>query len=166
MVGRGSYGPAAELRLAVYRRLALVPVQPMDAASLNEDVRRMRTLLKIVLVAVCAAILTALLLIMVLGGIFGMQWSRTLQILSSATGLYLPPTIIFIEFYFLVNDLLAYICRKYEPNFGLNFSEIPFKFDLDNFETPIPLETKLVQLYPLTILLLLLGLVVALTARQ
>lgn len=126
----------------------------------------MRTLLKIVLVAVCAAILTALLLIVVLGGIFGMQWSRTLQILSSATGLYLLPTIIFIEFYFLVNDLLAYICRKYELNFGLSFSEIPFKFDLDNFETPIPLKTKLVQLYPLTILLMLLGLVVALTARQ
>lgn len=126
----------------------------------------MRTLLKIVLVAVCAAILTALLLIVVLGGIFGMQWSRTLQILSSATGLYLLPTIIFIEFYFLVNDLLAYICRKHELNFGLSFSEVPFKFDLDNFETPIPLKTKLVQLYPLTILLILLGLVVALTARQ
>lgn len=99
----------------------------------------MRTLLKVVLAAASAAILTTLLLIIVLDGIVGMQWSRTLQILSSATGLYLLPAIIFIEFYLLTNDLLAYACRRYELDFGLHFSEIPFKFDLDNFETPIRL---------------------------
>ncbi|MDA9491958.1 hypothetical protein [Bradyrhizobium sp. CCBAU 11361] len=126
----------------------------------------MRTLLKIALVAVSAAVLTTVLLIIVLAGILGMQWSRTFQILSSATGLYLLPAIIFIEFYFLTNDLLAYACRKFELDFGLHFSEIPFKFDLDNLETPIPLRTKLVQLYPLTILLTLLGFVVALITHQ
>lgn len=126
----------------------------------------MRTLLKVVLVAASAAILTTLLLIIVLDGILGMQWSRTFQILSSATGLYLLPAIIFIEFYLLTNDLLAYTCRRYELDFGLHFSEIPFKFELDNFETPIPLKTKLVQLYPLTILLTLLGFIVALITRQ
>jgi hypothetical protein len=126
----------------------------------------MRTLLKIVVVAVCAAILTAVLLITVLAGILGMQWSRTLQILSSATGLYVLPTIILIEFYFFTNDLLTYVCEKFALNFGLHFCEIPFKFDLDNFETPIPLKTKLVQLYPLTILFTLLGFVAALMTRQ
>lgn len=126
----------------------------------------MRTLLKIFLVAVCAAILTAVLLMAVLAGILGMQWSRTLQILSSATGLYVLPMIILIEFYFFTNDLFAYVCEKFARNFGLHFSEIPFKFDLDNFETPIPLKTKLVQLYPLTILLILLGFVAALMTRQ
>lgn len=125
----------------------------------------MRTLLKVVLVAASAAILTTLLLIIVSDGIVRMQWSRTFQILSSATGLYLLPAIIFIEFYLLTNDLLAYACRRYELDFGLHFSEIPFKFDLDNFETPIPLKTKLIQLYPLTILLTLLGFIVALITR-
>ncbi|MDA9499074.1 hypothetical protein XI05_16695 [Bradyrhizobium sp. CCBAU 11357] len=50
--------------------------------------------------------------------------------LSSETGLYLLPTIIFFEFYFLTNDLLALLCEKYELDFGLRFSEVPFKFDL------------------------------------
>ncbi|MHC2461365.1 hypothetical protein ACVIHD_000377 [Bradyrhizobium embrapense] len=72
----------------------------------------MRALLKIALVAVSAAILTTVPLVIVLAGILGMQWSRTFQILSSTTGLYFQPTIIFIEFYFLTNDLLAYACRK------------------------------------------------------
>ncbi|WP_025034124.1 hypothetical protein [Bradyrhizobium sp. DOA9] len=126
----------------------------------------MRTLLKIAIVAVCAAIFTAVLVVIVVAGILGMPWSRTLQILSSETGLYLLPTIIFFEFYFLTNDLLAYLCEKYELDLGLRFSEVSFKFDLDNLDTPIPLRTKLVQLYPLGILLALLGLVVALTMRQ
>jgi len=126
----------------------------------------MRTLLKFALVAACAVFLTALLLIAVLAGILGMQWNRTLQILSSATGLYVLPAIILTEFYFLTNDLLSYVCKKYEVDFGLHFSEIPFKFDLDNFETPIPLRTKLTRLYPLTILLTLSGFVVALMTRQ
>lgn len=126
----------------------------------------MRTLLKIILVAASAAILTTLLLITVLDGIVGLQWSRTFQIMSSATGLYLLPAVIFIEFYLLTNDLLAYACKRYELIFGLHFSEIPFNYDLDNFGTPIPLKSKLIQLYPLTILLLLLGLVVALITRQ
>lgn len=126
----------------------------------------MRTLLKIALVAVCAAIFTAMLLLVVLAGIFGMQWSRTLQILSTAMGLYLLPAVIFFEFYFLTNDLLAYLCKRFELDFGLHFSEVPFKFDLDNFDTLIPLRTKLVQLYPLTILLTLLAFVVALITRQ
>lgn len=78
----------------------------------------MRTLLKVVLVAASAAILTTLLLIIVLDGILGMQWSRTFQILSSATGLYLLPAIIFIEFYLLTNDLLAYTCRRYDWTSG------------------------------------------------
>ncbi len=126
----------------------------------------MRMLLKIALVAASAAILTTVLLIIVLAGVLRMQWSQTLQTMNSAPGLYLLPTIIFIEFYFLTNDLLAYVCRKFELNFRLQFTEIPFKFDLDNFETPIPLRTKLVQLYPLTILLTLLGLAIALITRQ
>lgn len=103
----------------------------------------MRTLLKVVLVAASAAILTTLLLMTRCGlgtallardkrdnepkqceengegvelnelrlkrdGCFEIvEWSRTFQILSSATGLYLLPAIIFIEFYLLTNDLLA-----------------------------------------------------------
>jgi hypothetical protein len=126
----------------------------------------MRTLLKVVLVAACAAILTTLLLIIVLDGILGMQWSRTLHILSSATGLYVLPAIIFVEFYLLTNDLLAYTCGRMKLDFGLHFSEIRFSFELDNLETPIPLKTKLIQLYPLTIFLTLLGFIVALVTRQ
>ncbi|MDA9547064.1 MULTISPECIES: hypothetical protein [Bradyrhizobium] len=126
----------------------------------------MRTLLKIALVAACAAILATVLLVIVLAGVLGMQWSRTSQILSSETGLYVLPTIIFFEFCFLTNDLLAYLCEKYELDFGLRFSEVPFEFDLDNRGTPIPLRTKLARLYPLSILLTLLGFAVALMTRQ
>ncbi|MEN3349645.1 MAG: hypothetical protein V7632_3280 [Bradyrhizobium sp.] len=89
-----------------------------------------------------------------------------MQVLSSETGLYILPAIILIEFCFLTNDSFAYVCERFELSFGLRFSEIPFKFDLDNFDTPIPLKTKLLQLYPLTILLTLLGFVAALMTRQ
>jgi hypothetical protein len=125
----------------------------------------MRTLLKIALVAICAATSTALLLIAVLGGIFGMQSNAALQ-LSSASGLYILPTIILIEFYLLTNDVLVYVSEKFGLDFGLHFSEVPLKFDLDNSETLIPLRTKLMQLYPLSILLTLLGFVLALMTRQ
>ncbi|MBR0987785.1 MULTISPECIES: hypothetical protein [Bradyrhizobium] len=164
--GGGRKGRQAERRLGNLPKVSARVAQPLDVDHPNEACPRMRLALKIALVAICAAILTAVLLIIVLAGIFGMQGSRTLQILSSAPELYLLPTIIFVEFCFLTNDLLAYLCKKFELDFGINFSEIPFKFDLDKLEAPIPLRTKLVQLYPLTILLTLLGFAVALMTRQ
>lgn len=77
--------------------------------------------------------------------------------MNSQTVLYIFPALIFLEFCFLTNDLLVYLSRTFHLNFGLQFSEARFTYENDNSDAPIPLKTKLLQLYPLSIGLVTLG---------
>jgi hypothetical protein len=85
--------------------------------------------------------------------------------MNSETAIYIFPAVVLFEFYFLTNDVLAYLTEKYQLNVGLKFSEVRFTYDLDNNNTHIPLKSKLLQLYPLTIALTLLGFVLVLFTR-
>ncbi len=91
-----------------------------------------------------------------------MQLSTIAQKINSAPGLYIFPTVILAEFYFLINDLLVHLSKRYQLDFGFDFSEVRFAIDNDNNNTPIPLRTKLLRLYPLTIALVLVGFVLVL----
>ena len=55
-----------------------------------------------------------------------------------------------------------YLMKKYRLDVGLELSEVRFTYDLDNNNTPIPLKSKILLLYPLTIVLTLLGFVLVL----
>ncbi len=108
---------------------------------------------------------TALLLGLVLLAIFGMQLGTVAQKMNSETGLYILPAVIWAAFYFFLNDFLAHLSNRYQLYFGFEFSEVRFTIDNDNNNTPIPLRTKLLQLYPLTIALVLVGFVLVLMNR-
>ena len=108
---------------------------------------------------------TASLLGLVLLAGFGMQLNTIAQKMNSETALYIFPAVIMAEFYFLLNDFLAHLSKRYQLYFGFEFSEARFTFDSDNSNTPIPLRTKLLQLYPLSIALVLFGFVLVLMNR-
>jgi hypothetical protein len=94
-----------------------------------------------------------------------MQPSTIFQKMNSETVLYIFPAVVVFEFYFLVNDWLAHLSKKCRLPFGFDFSEVRFTCDLDNCNARIPLRAKLLQLYPLSIALTLLGFVLVLINR-
>jgi hypothetical protein len=88
------------------------------------------------------------------------------QKMSSDNELYIFPVLILCEFYFLTNDLLAYLSKKHQLHFfGFDFSEITVRYDLDVKNTLIPLRSKLLGLYPLSIALVSFGFAVVLLTR-
>jgi hypothetical protein len=125
----------------------------------------MKNLLKAGLVVFWAMAATVALLGLVLCGVLGIEVNAIMQKMNSATALYVFPAFVLFEFYFFINDLLAYFSKNYRPLFGFVFSEIRFTYDLDNNNTPIPSRAKLLQLYPLSISLTLLGFVLVLINR-
>ena len=125
----------------------------------------MKTLLKSGLVALWAVAATVLLLGLILCGVFRMELNTIVQKMNSEMVLYIFPVFVLFEFYFLTNDTLAHLSKKYRLSFGFDFSEVRFTYDLDNNNTPIPTRAKLLQLYPLSIALTLLGFVLVLVAR-
>jgi hypothetical protein len=125
----------------------------------------MKTLLKSGLVALCAVAATVLLLGLILCGVFRMELNAIVQKMISEMVLYIFPVFVLFEFYFLTNDALAHLSKKYRLSFGFDFSEVRFTYDLDNNNIPIPVRAKLLQLYPLSIALTLLGFVLVLVAR-
>jgi len=125
----------------------------------------MKTLLSLGLVALCAVAATASLLGLILCGFFKMELNTILQKMNSEMELYIFPIFILFEFYFLANDMLAHLSKKHQLDFGLEFTEIRFTYDLDNSNTPIPLSAKILRLYPLSIILILLGFVLVLFNR-
>jgi hypothetical protein len=125
----------------------------------------MKNLLKAGLVIFWAMAATVALLGLVLCGVLGMEVNAIMQKMNSETALYIFPAFVLFEFYFFMNDLLACFSKNDRPLFGLVFSEIRFTYDLDNNNTPIPSRAKLLQLYPLSISLTLLGFALVLTTR-
>jgi hypothetical protein len=125
----------------------------------------MKNLLKFVLVLFCATAAALSLLGLVLCGVSKMELNTIVQKMNSEMALYIFPAFVLFEFYFLINDFLAHFSKKYQLPFGFDFSEFRFTYDLDNNNTPIPLKAKLLQLYPLSIALTLLGFVLVLITR-
>ena len=121
----------------------------------------MKIFCKYGLILLCGLI-GALLLGAMLIVFLGMDIATILEKMNSQKALYLFPIIIFIEFCFFLNDSFVLLSRTKNVDFGIEFSEMRFTYDLDNFDTPIPLRAKLLQLYPLTICLTALGFVLAL----
>jgi len=132
--------------------------------ALVEEKRNMKTLLKSGLVALCAVAATVLLLGLILCGVLRMELNTIVQKMNLEMDLYILPAFILFEFYFLINDLLAHLSKKHRLHFGFDFSEVQFTYD-DNYNTPIPLRVKLLQLYPFSIALVSLGFVLVLITR-
>jgi hypothetical protein len=125
----------------------------------------MKNLLKAGLLLSWAMAATVALLALVLCAVPGMDVNAELQKMNSEPVLYIFPAFILFEFYFFINDLLAYFSKKDRPLLGFVFSEIRFTYDLDNGNAPIPSRAKLLQLYPMSISLTLLGLVLVFITR-
>jgi hypothetical protein len=125
----------------------------------------MKALLRLGLVALCAVAATMSLLGLILCGVLKMEVNSIVQKMNSETVLYIFPVFILFEFCFFANDMLVHLSKKHQLNIGLEFSEVRFTYDLDNNNTPIPLRAKLLQLYPSSIALTLLGFVLVLLTR-
>jgi hypothetical protein len=121
--------------------------------------REMKTLLRSGMVALFAVAETLSLLGLILCGFLKMEPNTIVQKMNSEMAIYIFPAAILFELYFLTNDALAYLTEKYQLDLGLEFSEVRFTYDLDNNNTRIPLKSKILQLYPLSIALTLLGFV-------
>ena len=95
-----------------------------------------------------------------------MDLGLVLQKINSDKSLYLLPVLILVEFYFFANDILAYLSKKYGVLLKFDFSEIRFTYDPpDVRNTAIPLRSKLLGLYPLSLALLSLGFAVVIFRR-
>jgi hypothetical protein len=127
--------------------------------------REMKTLLRSGMVALFAVAATLSLLGLILCGFLKMEPNTIVQKMNSEMAIYIFPVAILFELYFLTNDALAYLTEKYQLDLGLEFSEVRFTYDLDNNNTPIPLKSKILQFYPLSIALTLLGFVLVLFTR-
>jgi hypothetical protein len=125
----------------------------------------MKNLLGLGLVAFFAVLATACLLALVLCGILNMDSGAIVQKMNADKLLYIFPLLIVCDVYCFANDFLAYMSRKHPMRFGFEFSEIRFRYDLDVKNSLIPLRSKLMGLYPLSIALILLGFAVVLLRR-
>lgn len=125
----------------------------------------MKLLLKLGLLVSAAALVTASLLGLVLVLLLKMELGSVIAKMNAAPLLYIFPVVILAEFCFFINDLLAHLSQKHGSVSDFEFSEIRFTQELDNKNTPIPIGTKLRQLYPLSLVLTLLGFVLALIGR-
>ena len=126
----------------------------------------MNGLLRYGLVSLCAATSAAATLGIVLFVAFKMDLGLVLQKINSDKSLYLLPVLILVEFYFFANDILAYLSKKHGVLLKFDFSEIRFTYDPpDVRNTAIPLRSKLLGLYPLSLALLSLGFAVVIFRR-
>ena len=121
----------------------------------------MRTFVKFGALLSGAAAATAALIALTCG-LLGIDLAAVPQKFAANDATYLCAAIILAEFYFLANDALAYLSRENPRRFGIEFSELPFNYDNDNRNTPIPLRSKLFGLYPLMIAIVWLMLAVSL----
>jgi hypothetical protein len=81
----------------------------------------MNALLRSGLVALCAVLATACLLGLILRGIFKMEPSTVMQTMNLDKQLYIFPVFILCEFYFLTNDLLAFLPKNHPLRLGFDF---------------------------------------------
>jgi hypothetical protein len=121
----------------------------------------MKTLLRCGLVSLCAIVSAGATLGLVWFAILKMEPSLIAQKMNLDWTLYIFPVLILAELYFFMNDFLAYLSKKHGVLLGFDLSEICFTYDLDVRNSAIPLRSKLLALYPITIALLSLGSAVA-----
>lgn len=126
---------------------------------------QMNSLPKYGLVALFGMSATLCLLSFILIVVLGTDISAVVQKANSHKAIYIFPVLIFLEFCCLVNDLLVHLANRFGPVFAFQFREVQIKFDQDNFDVPIPLRTKLLKLYPLSIGLTTLGFALVLITR-
>jgi hypothetical protein len=69
--------------------------------------------------------------------ILKMEPSLVAEKLSLDRTLYIFPVLILAEFYWFMNDLIAYLSKKHGVLLDLGFSEIRFTYDLDVQNTAI-----------------------------
>jgi hypothetical protein len=113
------------------------------------------------LVSLCAIVSAVAILGLGWFAILKMEPSLVAQKMSLDKTLYIFPVLILAELYCLINDLLVYLSRKHGVLLDLDLSEIRFTYDLDMRNTAIPLRSKLLGLYPITLALLSLGSAIA-----
>jgi hypothetical protein len=111
----------------------------------------MNRLLRFLIVVSAAALATLCLLSLILFVILRMDFGTIAQKMKADGIFYILPAIIFAEFGFLINDLLALFAKTPGAAARLGFSEVRFTYELDNNNTPISLKTKLRHLYPICI---------------
>ncbi len=121
----------------------------------------MKTLLRCGLVSLCAIVTAMATLGFVWFAILRMEPSLVAQKMTLDRTLFIFPVLILVELYCFMNDLFAYLSRKHGVLLDLDFSEIRFTYDLDMRNTAVPLRSKLLGMYPITIALLLFGSAVA-----
>jgi hypothetical protein len=143
-----------------------LPLHPRYAFSCFEIGSRrhspgMKTLLRCGLVSLCAIVSAVAILGLGWFAILKMEPSLVAQKMSLDKTLYIFPVLILAELYCLINDLLVYLSRKHGVLLDLDLSEIRFTYDLDMRNTAIPLRSKLLGLYPITLALLSLGSAIA-----
>jgi hypothetical protein len=121
----------------------------------------MKTLLRCGLVSLCAIVTAMATLGFVWFAILRIEPSLVAQKMTLDRTLFIFPALILAEFYWFMNDLLAYLSKKHGVLLDLGLSEIRFTYDLDVRNTAVPLRSKLLGMYPITIALLLFGSAVA-----
>ena len=70
--------------------------------------------------------------------------------MNSSASLYLLLLVILFDCCFFANDLMVYLSQKFDKKLLFEFSELRFRYDIDNYNRLIPLRSKLSQLYPIT----------------
>jgi len=120
----------------------------------------MRGILKFIFLVVCGCALTMCLLGFVLVGVLHLEPNHVIQKMNSNKALYLLLIVILAECCFFANDLLAYVSHRFDKQLWFDFSEIKFRYDFDNSNRVIPLGSKLSQLYPMTVAIVLAGLAI------
>ena len=117
----------------------------------------MKTLRRLGLVSLCAVVPAAATLGLVWFAIVKLDPGLLAQKMNLDRTLYIFPAIVLAEFYCFMNDLLVHLSRKHGALRDLGLSEIRFTYDLDVRHSVIPLRSKLLGLYPITIALLSFG---------
>ncbi|MCA1529408.1 MULTISPECIES: hypothetical protein [Bradyrhizobium] len=101
----------------------------------------------------------------IIGG--GLGWLCGAWVLKERrlAGLYVFPALMLLDCCCFINDSFAYFASKSRLGLALGFSEVRFSYNQDNSDIPIPLRTKVLHIYPASILFILLLFALVLVTR-
>ncbi|MEY9587838.1 hypothetical protein ABIA06_000129 [Bradyrhizobium yuanmingense] len=125
----------------------------------------MKILFRFALILLCAVTTVASLLSFVVMGLLGMSLGDFVQKMNFQAGLYVFPALMLLDCCCFINDSFAYFASKSSLGLALGFSEVRFSYDQDNSDIPIPLRTKVLHIYPASILFILLLFALVLVTR-
>jgi hypothetical protein len=125
----------------------------------------MKILLRFGLILLCAGTVTASLLSLLVMGVLGTSPGDFVQKMNSQAGLYLFPALILVDCCCFINDSFVYLASESRLDLGLGFSEVRFTYDQDTSDTPIPLKTKVLHVYPVSMVIILLIFALVLVTR-